>query len=99
MDERVRAALAGAGFEVRDDGADFDGGQLRYLVVRVVDGVYTIEIEELRGDEGYAAEELRTTSADELIAAIPRWVAWAREVEAPKPKTLWTRLLGYFGRP
>lgn len=78
----------------------FDAGQARIVTVRArVEGsstVWSIDVAEWRGGEGYEDEVLRTTNADELLAAITTWTAWAHEPW--EPPTGWrARLRAYFG--
>ena len=58
--------------------------------------VYSIDVEEFRGGEGYEDEVARTTSPDEAVAEIARWTAWANEPFEP-PTSWWRRLRAYFG--
>lgn len=54
-------------------------------------GLYSIYVQEWRGGEGYEDEEFRG-DLSEALAAIPCWVAWAREPFRPVP-SLRERLL------
>lgn len=99
MDDRVVAQLTASGFERSDDATwVLDGKQSRWVYVRSTENgtVFLIDVEEWRGGEGYEETELRTSSTSELLEAIPRWAAWAREPFA-RPVTWWQRLRAYFG--
>jgi hypothetical protein len=81
-----------------------DPGQSRIVMVRcsteATSTVWKILVEEWRGGEGYEADELCTTNVDELIAALPRWVAWAREPWVKRKPTTWgQRFCAFFGIP
>lgn len=67
-----------------------------FKVHGTADRTYSIYVEEWRGGEGYEDEEFRSARASEALAAIERWVAWAREpfVES---QTWWARFKRSWG--
>ena len=58
---------------------------------------YVIQLEEFRGGEGYEDEVLRSRRAGEVLVAIGKHTAWARE-PFRRPRTWWQRLRGYLGQ-
>ena len=59
--------------------------------------VYTIDVYEFRGGEGYENEELKSTDLSEVLAAILHWADWAKEPFV-RPRGWWQRLRSYLGQ-